>query len=376
MSIFKRGRVYWYHFVFEGQHIQRSTKQGDPRAARQIEAAQRTKLAKGEVGIHERRRIPVFADAMRDFLAWSETEHSSHPRTHWRYKTSSAALLRYFKSQRLDAISPEGIEKFKLARASEPRASDTGTKTVRTIRPATVNREMACGKAMFNFAIKSGLTLPNPFSRVRFLAENNEQTRTLTYEEQQKYLSEASQPLRDIAVLMLETGMRPEEVYRITRANVHLPEGYMFNPQGKTKAAKRKIPLSGAAIEVLANRLPQSKKGSIADLASPYLFPHERDPHKPMLKVNNAHTGALKRSKVPYFRLYDLRHTWATRAAMSGIDLVTLAAMLGHSRIQMVLRYAHPTEQHQAEAMKRLEQFNAAKQIAEFDRNPLQIPLQ
>ena len=64
-----------------------------------------------------------------------------------------------------------------------------------------------------------------------------------------------------------------------------------------------------------------------------------------MLKFNNAHQGALKSSKLPYFRLYDLRHTSATRAAMSGIDLVTLAGPLGHSRIQMVLRYAHPTEQ-------------------------------
>jgi site-specific recombinase XerD len=44
---------------------------------------------------------------------------------------------------------------------------------------------------------------------------------------------------------------------------------------------------------------------------------------------------------------------------MSGIDLVTLAAMLGHARIQMVLRYTHPTEQHQAEAMRRLERFTA-----------------
>jgi len=44
------------------------------------------------------------------------------------------------------------------------------------------------------------------------------------------------------------------------------------------------------------------------------------------------------------FWLYDLRHTWATRAAMSGIDLVTLAAMPDHSRIQMVLSYAHPTQ--------------------------------
>jgi integrase len=70
--------------------------------------------------------------------------------------------------------------------------------------------------------------------------------------------------------------------------------------------------------------------------------------------VNNAHDRAVMLSKVAAFRLYDLRHTWATRAAMSGIDLVTLAAMLGHSRIQMVLRYAHPTQEHQSKAMERL----------------------
>ena len=53
---------------------------------------------------------------------------------------------------------------------------------------------------------------------------------------------------------------------------------------------------------------------------------------------------------------------------MSGIDLVTLAAMLGHSRIQMALRYAHPTQGRQAKAMEHLEQFNAARQIAAFEK--------
>ncbi|HKS42413.1 MAG TPA: tyrosine-type recombinase/integrase [Blastocatellia bacterium] len=96
--------------------------------------------------------------------------------------------------------------------------------------------------------------------------------------------------------------------------------------------------------------------------------PSPGDPEKPVLKLNNAHYGALKRSSIKRFRLYDLRHTWATRAAMSGIDLVTLAAMLGHSRIQMVLRYAHPTEQHQSEAMKKLEEFNLARQMAEIEK--------
>ncbi len=38
MAIFKRGKIYWYHFIFNGQHIQESTKQGNPRVARQMEA--------------------------------------------------------------------------------------------------------------------------------------------------------------------------------------------------------------------------------------------------------------------------------------------------------------------------------------------------
>jgi integrase len=59
--------------------------------------------------------------------------------------------------------------------------------------------------------------------------------------------------------------------------------------------------------------------------------------------------------------LYDLRHTWATRAAMAGVDLVTLAAMLGHGRVQTVMRYAHPTEEHQFNAMKKLEAYRTAK---------------
>ena len=71
-------------------------------------------------------------------------------------------------------------------------------------------------------------------------------------------------------------------------------------------------------------------------------------------------TGAIKRAGLTPFRLYDLRHTWATRAAMAGVDLVTLAAMLGHSRLQMVMRYAHPTEEHQHNAMLKIEAYQAA----------------
>jgi len=72
-----------------------------------------------------------------------------------------------------------------------------------------------------------------------------------------------------------------------------------------------------------------------------------------------------RRSRV-WIRLVDLRNTRATRAAESGIDLVTLGAPLGHSKIQMALRDAHPTQEHQARSVERAEQLLAARQMEEL----------
>jgi integrase len=215
---------------------------------------------------------------------------------------------------------------------------------------------------MFNHVIKADIPVRNPASRVKFSAEHNEQTRVVNYSEQERYLAVATPMLRDVATLMLEIGMRPEEVFRIRRENVELAQGFLVNPYGKTKAARRRIPLTVTAKSVLAHRM---------SLDGVWLFPCDVDASRPVPNMHSAHHRAIRDSKVAPFRLYDLRHTWATRADMSGIDLVTLAAMLGHSRIQMVLRYAHPTHQHQAQAMQRLEQFVAEQKIVHAEQQPV-----
>ena len=363
MSMFKRGDVYWYEFVYEGRRYRRTTNVRNQRAAGEIERAFRTALAKGEVGITERKPIPGFRTSMSEFLKWSAEEHAAHPSTHRRYRVSSLALLRFFGDTPLDKITLDEVERFKTTRAGEfktARSKKGRVQTKKRIRPATVNRELACLKALFSFFIKADAVVKNPVSRVKFLAEDNQQTRVLSHVEERAYFENASPVLRDVARLILETGMRPEEVYTIRPANVDLERRMIQVPQGKTKAARRSLTLTTAALEVLKRRM--------TELETPYVFPCEVDSKRPIPKVNNAHDRAVKDSKIAPLRLYDLRHTWATRAAMSGIDLVTLAAMLGHSRIQMVLRYAHPTQAHQAKAMEQLEQFNAAQQIAAFGK--------
>ena len=371
MSIFKRGSVYWYHFLFNGEHVQRSTKQGNPRVARQIEAAYRTALAKGEVGITERKKIPGFKSAMAGFLKWAKQDHQMATSSADRYRYSSFALLSFFGDKHLDKITPEEVERYKTSRAAEFKTVRGKDKkrisTKQLLRPATVNRELACLRAMFNHAIKADVPVKNPISKTaaKVLREDNEQTRVLTYEEQSAYLAKASPMMWDVAMMMLETGMRPEEVFRIQPANVNLAESCLFNPYGKTKAAKRRIKLTETAKSILARRMKAAAERESKEKGTgAFLFPCETDAKRPLPGVQSPHARALRESKVAPFRPYDCRHTWATRAAQAGIDLVTLAAMLGHSKINMVLRYAHPTQEHQAKAMDRMEQYVSEQRIA------------
>src|SRR5271167_2577908 len=106
MAIYKRGRLYWYSFIFNGMHIQESTKQGNPRTARQIEAAHRTSLAKGEVGITERKVVPMFSSFAQRFIAHVETRHENKPQTVVFYASKLSRLLEFapIASARIDRI--------------------------------------------------------------------------------------------------------------------------------------------------------------------------------------------------------------------------------------------------------------------------------
>jgi integrase len=94
---------------------------------------------------------------------------------------------------------------------------------------------------------------------------------------------------------------------------------------------------------------------------SRYAFPSPTNPDRPIGRVHKAHYGAVSRAQIePPFILYDLRHTYASRAVMAGVDLPTLAALLGHTSIQMTMRYVHPAEQHKKDAAIKLENYKAA----------------
>ena len=104
--------------------------------------------------------------------------------------------------------------------------------------------------------------------------------------------------LRRLVQLMLESGMRPEEVYRIGQENVNLAAD---SSQTRTadQGSRRRGPLTSSAKSVLARRL--------SDPDRPFSFPCETDSSRPIPRVNNAHDRAVRDSKVAPFRLYDVR---------------------------------------------------------------------
>src|SRR5215831_18487715 len=66
MSIYKRGDVYWYKFMWQGRLVRESTKQGNDKTARKMEAAHRTRLAEGPVGIREKKRTTWASSSRTD----------------------------------------------------------------------------------------------------------------------------------------------------------------------------------------------------------------------------------------------------------------------------------------------------------------------
>lgn len=257
----------------------------------------------------------------------------------------------------IDKITPADCEAFKTKRMQEKkrvqgRSRNDGkakksTKPITdTVSAVTVTLELACMTKLFNLLVEKGIIKSSPAARVGFLKIKRRKERVLTYEEEREYLFACPQPLKDFASLMLETGMRPIEVRALRVEDVHLEgaEPWLHVRQSKTEASRRDLfNLSRIAVEILQRRKDSAEDG--------ILFFETRG------LVDNRHREILKMlPHVPPFRVYDLRHTFATRQIQAGTDLPTLAALMGHANIKETMRYAHPSDKHKAKAMGQMEE--------------------
>jgi integrase len=356
MSLSKRPKspYWWYEFVFEGVRYRRSTKLTNKTAAQRAESIHRAKLAQSRCGIVERVASPTLKKFSSQFLDSVKLERREN--THRCYKISVKNLLSWFGAKRLDEISADDIRQFRESRLRDGRSG------------ATVNRDLACLRRMFFTAMKFDLMTVHPFlaRKVEFMPENGRE-RVLTFEEEREYLKHANPLLRDVATIIVEMGLRPEDVFNMRAEDVHLETDrpFVHIPRGKSPKARRDVAVTAKVLPVLRARLASSK--------DKYLFPLRvgggHDWKQPMKQLQPAHRQALKDSKIkPAFRLYDLRHTFGTRAAEAGTDPLTLARIMGHADLKTTQRYVHLSKRHLVDAQAKIERFRVEREIAEAEQ--------
>jgi integrase len=345
MSIFKRGRVYWYHFIFNGQHVQESTKQGNPRVARQMEAAHRTSLAKGEVGIREKKPASTLERFCRDRVepyAKAKFEKPSPKTWLWyRFGVNTICSCGQLAEKHLDQITTEHI----LGFASHLQAKQWEI--------ASVNSALRAVRRVLNLAAEWGAIERAP--DVTLLRGEHHREHVISPQDEAKYLSAASDPLAPIATVLVDTGLRPEECFKLRWEHINFASGRhgaLRVIQGKTAAARRTLPLTLRVRTLLEARWEKGNKPEEG-----WVWPAPtKSGHVEHDSIRVQHKNAIRASKVLKFVVYSFRHTFLTRLGESGCDTWTLARIAGHSSIKMSERYVHPSNDAVLSAMSRMPQ--------------------
>jgi integrase len=214
-------------------------------------------------------------------------------------------------------------------------------------KPATYNRYRAVLSGIFRYAIKNENAKANPVRETAHRKENNSRVRWLTDKEEKGLIDyiRANCREREAEILIaLHSGMRRSEQYRTAQ----VPDGGLKWEHINLRSSMIRLPRSKAERprEIPINSVLRKALLSVPRTASPYVF-DGTDPNKWFVE-------ACREAKIKNFHWHDLRHTFASRLAMAGVPIRTIADLMGHSEIQTTARYAHLAPGYLAEAVERL----------------------
>jgi site-specific recombinase XerD len=294
---------------------------------RKTESLQRKKLPE-----NLRRPTVSFAELSRDALAYSK----AHKRSYGDDVIRMERLLGRFRDRAADSITAHDLEQH-LAQTAEER----------DWAPATVNRYRALMSLVFRLGIESGKVKENPARLVKHRQENNARMRWLSAEEEVRLraviLETCPRHLPELE-LALNTGLRLGELFGLSWENVNLPRRVLTVPRSKNGEV-RHVPLNSFALLAFT----ELQKGT--DGTGPVVRNAE----------GGAATGprywfepAIRAAKIRNFSWHCLRHTFASRLVVAGVDLRTVQELMGHKSIQMTVRYSHLAPKHTLAAVERL----------------------
>ena len=336
MSVRKRGGRWHYDFMiktrrYRGVIPEARTKAQAERAETQIRQDAYEKK-------YEKVAAPSFESFVKEeYLPWSKLNKRS-----WRSDVGHVdVLIREFGELDLDEITPIQIEKFKRER----RASKTRRGKDRT--PASVNRELEVLSRIFTLAIEQDVVEINPCRKVKKLLIDNVRTRYLSVEEEEKLMLELVgrlAHLRPIIIVAIDTGLRRRELLSLEKEQVDFNLA-VINVK-RTKSGKgRTVPMTPRVRETL--------KLLCEDGDSKYVFPNA-ETGKAITDVKHSFTSTVSDAGIADFTFHDLRHTFGTRLAASGADVVKIRELMGHASITTTMRYMHASDSGKRDAIARM----------------------
>ena len=320
MGLYRRGKVWWMNFTYQGQQVRASTGQTDKRAAELILGDARRQLRSGAFRITLEEQHRTFGELMERFLSEHVTKRASQ-----RSYVGYARRLRGFfgDGTPLADITPRLIAEYKSQLFADELA------------PASVNRHLATLKKAFNLAVREWEWCQrNPVLSVSMERERNGRDRWLTIEEESRLLAACAPGLRDIVQFALGTGMRMGEILSLSWRGVDLTRRTVMLFHSKN-GERRTIPLNQTVLNIIKER------GKVRSLRTDLVFPSQANTPLESGHLRRAFRLALKKARIEDFHFHDLRHTFATRLVQAGIELYKVQRLLGHKSPIMTQRYAH-----------------------------------
>jgi integrase len=241
-----------------------------------------------------------------------------------------------FAGRTLDEITAGEVEKVRTERLQGEEA----------VSPATVNREVAFLKHIFNLAVRDGKTDRNPLTTLRLLREPSGRVRYLSDAEEARLLEKLpTDEDRQRLHMLLNTGLRKSEFLGLRWRDVDFKAGILTVPRSKNGEA-RHVPMNATVRDILSRRPRALDRAAVA-------FPNAEG-NRDLRWAEKTFPAAVSAAEIDDFRLHDTRHTFASRLAMEGVDLLAIKALGGWKTLSMVQRYAHLSPGHQRSAIERL----------------------
>lgn len=228
--------------------------------------------------------------------------------------------------------------------------------------PATITYAVNRLRAAFNRAVEWEFIDSHNLAKVKVIHQDNTRVRYLSKEEEKVLLAALTSRdarlreslastaqagryvdyLEPLIVMAMNTGLRRGELLTLRWEHISLPNRYLTICSENAKSKKRRtVPLNDTVFHLL-------EAWRVQNPSADFVFVHRA---QPVSFFSYQWRNLLKEAKIEQFRFHDLRHHFASKLVMAGVDLNTVRELLGHADLKMTLRYAHLAPEHKAAAV-------------------------